>query len=72
MNNIPQETRERSRALTRETQPTPPPAREAIVFDNSPPVPKMVTTNQPIRARYLGHVTGYQPIKDQYFLELTC
>ena len=23
---------------------------------------------QPIRARYLGHVTGYQPIMDQYFL----
>eukprot|EP00116_Pleurobrachia_bachei_P009241 sb/3469503/ len=23
---------------------------------------------QPIRALYLGHVTGYQPIRDQYFL----
>ena len=23
---------------------------------------------QPIRARYLGHVIGYQPIRDQYFL----
>ena len=23
---------------------------------------------QPIRARYLGHVTGYHPIRDQYFL----
>eukprot|EP00116_Pleurobrachia_bachei_P004510 sb/3464772/ len=23
---------------------------------------------QPIRTRYLGHVTGYQPIRDQYFL----
>ena len=23
---------------------------------------------QPIRARYLGHVTGYQPITDQQFL----
>eukprot|EP00116_Pleurobrachia_bachei_P012778 sb/3473040/ len=23
---------------------------------------------QPIRIRYLGHVTGYQPIRDQYFL----
>ena len=22
-------------------------------------------TRQPIRARYLGHVTGYQPIRDQ-------
>eukprot|EP00116_Pleurobrachia_bachei_P012958 sb/3473220/ len=22
---------------------------------------------QPIRTRYLGHVTGYQPIRDQYF-----
>eukprot|EP00116_Pleurobrachia_bachei_P017697 sb/3477959/ len=26
------------------------------------------TSKQPIRARYLGHVTGYQPIRDQYFL----
>eukprot|EP00116_Pleurobrachia_bachei_P015705 sb/3475967/ len=23
---------------------------------------------QPIRTRYLGHVTGYQPIRGQYFL----
>ena len=23
---------------------------------------------QPIKTRYLGHVTGYQPIRDQYFL----
>ena len=23
---------------------------------------------QPIRTRYLGYVTGYQPIRDQYFL----
>eukprot|EP00116_Pleurobrachia_bachei_P012201 sb/3472463/ len=23
---------------------------------------------QPIRTRYLGHVTGYQPIREQYFL----
>ena len=22
----------------------------------------------PIRSRYLGHVTGYRPIRDQYFL----
>eukprot|EP00116_Pleurobrachia_bachei_P010051 sb/3470313/ len=26
------------------------------------------TSQQPIRTRYLGHVTGYQPIRDQYFL----
>eukprot|EP00116_Pleurobrachia_bachei_P019081 sb/3479343/ len=26
------------------------------------------TSKQPIRARYLGHVTGYHPIRDQYFL----
>eukprot|EP00116_Pleurobrachia_bachei_P009700 sb/3469962/ len=25
-------------------------------------------SKQPIRARYLGHVTGYQPIRDQYLL----
>eukprot|EP00116_Pleurobrachia_bachei_P010904 sb/3471166/ len=24
--------------------------------------------NRPIRTRYLGHVTSYQPIRDQYFL----
>ena len=23
---------------------------------------------QPIRTRYLGHVTGYQPVRDLYFL----
>eukprot|EP00116_Pleurobrachia_bachei_P015668 sb/3475930/ len=26
------------------------------------------TGKQPIRIRYLSHVTGYQPIRDQYFL----
>eukprot|EP00116_Pleurobrachia_bachei_P013513 sb/3473775/ len=26
------------------------------------------TSKQPIRTCYLGHVTGYQPIRDQYFL----
>eukprot|EP00116_Pleurobrachia_bachei_P017116 sb/3477378/ len=25
-------------------------------------------TQKPIRTRYLDHVTGYQPIRDQYFL----
>eukprot|EP00116_Pleurobrachia_bachei_P015671 sb/3475933/ len=25
-------------------------------------------SKQPIRTRYLGHVTGYQPMRDQYFL----
>ena len=25
------------------------------------------TSKQPIRIRYLGHVTGYQQIRDQYF-----
>eukprot|EP00116_Pleurobrachia_bachei_P018537 sb/3478799/ len=29
-------------------------------------MPRVV--KQPIRTRYLGHVTGYQPIRDQYFL----
>ena len=28
-------------------------------------------SKQPIRNRYLGHVTGDQPIRDQYFLILT-
>eukprot|EP00116_Pleurobrachia_bachei_P001577 sb/3461839/ len=32
---------------------------------------KWETSKQPIRTRYLGHVTGYQPIRDQYFLGLT-
>eukprot|EP00116_Pleurobrachia_bachei_P019266 sb/3479528/ len=26
------------------------------------------TSKQPIRTHYLGHVTGYQPIRDQHFL----
>ena len=26
------------------------------------------TSKQPIRTRYLGHVTGYPPIRDQHFL----
>eukprot|EP00116_Pleurobrachia_bachei_P015113 sb/3475375/ len=26
------------------------------------------TSKQPIRNRYLGHETGYQPIRDQYFV----
>eukprot|EP00116_Pleurobrachia_bachei_P018899 sb/3479161/ len=26
------------------------------------------TSKQPIRTRFLGHVTGYQPIRDQSFL----
>eukprot|EP00116_Pleurobrachia_bachei_P008875 sb/3469137/ len=32
--------------------------------DQEPPE----TSKQPITTRYLGHVTGYQPIRDQYFL----
>eukprot|EP00116_Pleurobrachia_bachei_P015944 sb/3476206/ len=26
------------------------------------------TSKRPIRTRYLGHLTSYQPIRDQYFL----
>eukprot|EP00116_Pleurobrachia_bachei_P004707 sb/3464969/ len=44
----------------------------AQIIDN---VPNLIsfqeptdTSKQPIRTRYLGHVTGYQPIRDQYFL----
>ena len=29
---------------------------------------KIIEGKQPIRTRNLGHVTGYQPIRDQYFL----
>ena len=29
------------------------------------------SSKQPIRAGHLGHVTGYQPIRDQYFLMFT-
>ena len=34
------------------------------------PLPQEPTesSKQPIRTRYLGHVTGYQPIRGQYFL----
>ena len=31
-------------------------------------VPTADVSKQPIRTRYLGHVTGYQPIRDQYLL----
>eukprot|EP00116_Pleurobrachia_bachei_P012733 sb/3472995/ len=40
---------------------TPPPPR---VYKQEP----TETSKQPIRTRYLDHVTGYQPISDQYFL----
>eukprot|EP00116_Pleurobrachia_bachei_P009426 sb/3469688/ len=30
--------------------------------------PRSDTSKQPIRTRYLGHVTGYQPIRDHCFL----
>eukprot|EP00116_Pleurobrachia_bachei_P003357 sb/3463619/ len=32
------------------------------------PSPTAMVSKQPIRTRCLGHVTGYQPIRDQYFL----
>eukprot|EP00116_Pleurobrachia_bachei_P015868 sb/3476130/ len=32
------------------------------------PIEPTDTCKQPITTRYLGHVTGYQPIRDQYFL----
>ena len=34
----------------------------SVVTGNTP-----LPSKQPIRTRYLGHVTGYQPIRDQYF-----
>eukprot|EP00116_Pleurobrachia_bachei_P011079 sb/3471341/ len=39
---------------------------ESITADNF-----ATGSKQPIRTRYLGHVTGYQPIRDQYFLTTT-
>eukprot|EP00116_Pleurobrachia_bachei_P001262 sb/3461524/ len=38
------------------------------VISNSSTSSIIGTSKQPIRTRYLGHVTGYQPIRDQYFL----
>ena len=39
----------------------------------SSPVGRKRLSKQPIRTRYLGHVTGYQPIREQYFLTVpTC
>eukprot|EP00116_Pleurobrachia_bachei_P017033 sb/3477295/ len=29
-------------------------------------IPETDTRKQPIRTRYLGHLTGYQPIRDQF------
>ena len=39
-----------------------------LVLDTPPPKHQEPTesSKQPIRTRYLGHVTGYQPIRDQY------
>eukprot|EP00116_Pleurobrachia_bachei_P016531 sb/3476793/ len=47
---------------------------EVQAYDDKDGCPKMCrckpteTIEQPIRTRYLGHVTGFQPIRDQYFL----
>ena len=38
------------------------------IVRNFPVIVFSSSGKQPIRARYLGHVTGYQPIRDQYFL----
>eukprot|EP00116_Pleurobrachia_bachei_P015059 sb/3475321/ len=32
------------------------------------PYPGTQTSKQAVRTQYVGHVTGHQPIKDQYFL----
>eukprot|EP00116_Pleurobrachia_bachei_P011531 sb/3471793/ len=37
-------------------------------FGNKPIGTDRTASKQPIRTRYLGHVTGYQPIRYQYFL----
>eukprot|EP00116_Pleurobrachia_bachei_P009891 sb/3470153/ len=39
--------------------------REGSGIDNQEPTE---TSKQPIKTRYFGHVTGYQPIRDQHFL----
>eukprot|EP00116_Pleurobrachia_bachei_P016369 sb/3476631/ len=36
-----------------------------LIMLNSPML-MMFRSKQPIRTRYLGHVAGYQPIRDQY------
>eukprot|EP00116_Pleurobrachia_bachei_P018147 sb/3478409/ len=38
-----------------------------VVYESTDQEPTE-TSKQPIRTRYLGHVTSYQPIRDQYFL----
>eukprot|EP00116_Pleurobrachia_bachei_P005403 sb/3465665/ len=37
-------------------------------FVEKPTHARPIIGKQPIRTRYLGHPTGYQPIRDQYFL----
>ena len=40
----------------------------SLVSHCSPRSPSNRPSKQPIRTRYLGHVTGYKPIRNQYFL----
>eukprot|EP00116_Pleurobrachia_bachei_P006928 sb/3467190/ len=44
------------------------PNQEILVLDGLITILGWLCSEQPIRSRYLGHVTIYQPIRDQYFL----
>eukprot|EP00116_Pleurobrachia_bachei_P016096 sb/3476358/ len=51
---------ERGKICLKQFTPSPISASSALVSKH--------TTHEPISTRNLGHVTGYQPIRDQYFL----
>eukprot|EP00116_Pleurobrachia_bachei_P010964 sb/3471226/ len=42
--------------------------REKMQMGEAAPKILYDTIPEPIRTRYIGHLTGYQPIRDQYFL----
>ena len=45
--------------------------RSVSATQHHPVIIKTEPGRQPIRARYLGHVAGFRPIRDQYFLILS-
>eukprot|EP00116_Pleurobrachia_bachei_P010150 sb/3470412/ len=56
--------REIEREIERERERTPTDST-CLLVETAPSLYAPVTSKQPIRTRYLGHVTGYQPIRDQ-------
>eukprot|EP00116_Pleurobrachia_bachei_P017404 sb/3477666/ len=60
-------TRERARAILTEKSGVMASTRDSEQIRQEP----TKTSKKSIRTRYLGHVTGYQSIRDKYFLKST-